>query len=85
MAKLKIQKNIVELSAELVDKELLVNAANVADTDNKNGKPVITTNGVAVQGRCYWVGSVGICPPSFSKFRGKKSLKIAKFVHLVCS
>ena len=42
------KKNIVELSAELVDKELLVNAANVADTDNKNGKLMITTNGVAV-------------------------------------
>ena len=54
MAKLKnTKKNIVELSVELVDKELLVNAANVADTDNKNGKPVITTNGVAVYSK--WV------------------------------
>ena len=38
-----------------------------------------------VQGRRYWVGRVGICPPSFSKIRGKKSLKLAKFMQLLCT
>lgn len=39
----------------------------------------------SVQGRCYWVGRMGICPLSFSWIRGKESLKIAKFVQLVCT
>ena len=37
------------------------------------------------QGPRSWEGRVGICPPSFSEIRGKKSLKIAKFVQLVCT
>ena len=36
-----------------VDKEL-VNAANVADTDNENGKPVITTNRATAQWLCIF-------------------------------
>ena len=35
------------------------------------------------QRRRYWKGRGDIYPPSFSEIRGKKSLKIAKFMHLL--
>ena len=50
------------------------------DTDEQNIQ--LKVKKYIDQGRRYWLGKVGICPSSFSEIRGKKSLKIAKFVNL---